>query len=73
MEIHGATVESELQLPARATPDPSQICNLRRLQQYQILNQRSKARDQTCILTDTTWGSYLTEPRQELLDFAFLI
>ena len=52
----------ELQLPAytRSTEmqDPSCICNLcRTLQQLGILIPLSEARDQTCILMDTIWGS----------------
>ena len=55
-----AAGESEPQLPvytgARATPDPSLICNLHhssRLQQ--ILNPLIKARDWTLVLMDTSW------------------
>ena len=56
-------VESELQLLAYSTatamPDLSHICNLRHsLQQRWILNLLSKARDQTCILMDTTLVHY---------------
>ena len=52
-------VETELQLPAYttaiATPDLSHICNLRYSSwQLQILNPLSKARNQTCILMDTS-------------------
>ena len=36
-----------------ATPDPSSICSLHSLWQCLILNPLSKARDQTCIFTDT--------------------
>ena len=59
MEVPRLEVRLELQLPAYATAskmrDPSHICNLhRRLQQHQILNPLSKARDQTHILMDTT-------------------
>ena len=52
MEISGLGVKLELQLPsyatatARATPDLSRICNLcHSLQQHQIINPLSKARD----------------------------
>ena len=58
MEVPSLGVEVELQLPAytTATPDPSLICNLcHSLQQHWILNPLSKARDQTCILMDTSW------------------
>ena len=55
-------IKWELQLlasaTATATPDPSCICTRRRgLWQHQILNPLSKARDRTCILTDTVLGS----------------
>ena len=40
---------------ATAVPDPSCICNLyHNSQQCQILNQLSKAKDQTCILMDAS-------------------
>ena len=48
--------ESELQLLAyaTATPDPSHTCDLLlNLQQHQILNPLSEARDPTYILMDT--------------------
>ena len=54
-------VKLELQLPANATatamPDPSSICDLPRSssRQCQIVNPLSKARDRTCILTDSGW------------------
>ena len=56
MEVPGLGVKSELQLPvyttARATWDPSCICNLHcNLQQHWILNPLSEASDQ--IVTDT--------------------
>ena len=59
MEVPRLGVKSELQLPgyttATATPDLSHICNLHHsLQQCWILNLLSKARDQTCILMDTS-------------------
>lgn len=54
MEIPRLGVESEQPAynRATATPDPSCICDL-----CWILNPRSEARDQTCILTDTMSGS----------------
>ena len=59
MEIPRLRVKSELELPAYATatamPDPSRICDLHHSsQQCWILNPLSKARDQTCILMDTS-------------------
>ena len=61
MEVSELGVESELQLPATATaaavPDPSHICNVHRSsQQRQILDPLNEARDQTCILMDTSWA-----------------
>ena len=58
MEVTGLGTESELQLLAYAiatsTPDLSCTCDLHHhLQQHQILNPLSKARDQTCLLMDT--------------------
>ena len=51
-------VSVEVYATAKAIPDPSGICDLCcSLQQYQILNLMSKARDQTCILTHTMSGS----------------
>ena len=42
---------------AAATPHLSRICDLHcSLQQHQILNPLSQARDQTCILTETMLG-----------------
>ena len=56
IEIPRLGVESELQLPAyvtaTATPDLSLHHNL---QQRWILKALSSARDQTCILMDTSW------------------
>ena len=54
-------VEWELQLQAyataRATQDPSHICDLRcSLWQCWIVNSLSEARDQTHILTENTLG-----------------
>ena len=59
MEIPRPGVESELELLAYATamamPDLSCIFDLHRsLQQYEILNPLSKARDQTHILIETS-------------------
>ena len=57
MEIPKLDVESELQLPASttATQDPSCIFDLHcSLWQHWILNLLSEARDQTCILMDTS-------------------
>ena len=58
MEVPRLRVESELQLlaytTATATPDLSCICDLyHRSLQRQILNPRSEARNQTCVLMDT--------------------
>ena len=64
MEVPMLGVELELlHLPAyttaTATPDPSRICDLRHSSwQCQILNPLSQARDQTCILMDTSWVHY---------------
>ena len=62
MEVPRPGVESELQLPAytiaTATLDPNLIFNLHRsLQQPQVLNPLSEARDQTHLLIDTMSGS----------------
>ena len=59
MEVPRLRGESELQLlaydTATATQDLSHICNLHRSSwQCQISNPLSKARDQTCILMDTS-------------------
>ena len=59
MEVPSLRVDSELQLPAdataSATPDPSCICDLHRSAwQRQILNPLSEAREQTCVLMDTS-------------------
>ena len=58
MEVPRLGVRSELQLPAyaraTATPDPSHICNLHHSsRQCPILNPKSEASYQTCILMDT--------------------
>ena len=59
MELPRLGVQSELQLPAyttaMATPDPSHICDLHCSSWHcWILNPLSGARDQTCILMDTS-------------------
>ena len=59
MEIPRLGVELELHLPAyaiaTAMPDPSHFCGLRcSLQQYQILNPLSEAKDPALILMDTS-------------------
>ena len=54
-------------------PDPSLICEIHHSSwQHWILNPLSGARDQTCILMDTTQVYYLTtEPQWELHIFIF--
>ena len=59
MEVPRLGVESRLQLPAYATaiatPEPSHVYDLHRsLQQQQILNPLSEARDGTRVLMDTS-------------------
>ena len=59
-EVLRPRVKLELWLPAYATaiatPDQSCLCDPRcSLQQCRILNLLSEARDQTCILMDTSW------------------
>ena len=50
-----ATAQSELQMLAKAMPDPSRVCILHHSsQQHQILNPLSKARGQTHVLMDTS-------------------
>ena len=63
MEIPRLGVESELQLPAytmaTTPPDLSHICNLQQISwQCWFLNSLSVARDQTCVLMDTSRVSY---------------
>ena len=53
---------------ATATPDLRWICDLHcNFWQWQILNLLSKARDGTCILTDTMSCSYWGEAQHEFL------
>ena len=64
MEVPRLGAESELQLTAyttaKATQDPSRVCNLQHSsRQCLILNPLSEAKDQTCILMDTSWAGYL--------------
>ena len=63
MEIPTRGVILELQLPAYTTAtamqDMSHICNQHYSSgQCQILNLLSKAKDQTRVLTDTSWVHY---------------
>ena len=63
MEIPRLGVKLELQLPANttatATQDPRQVCDLHHSsRQHGILNPLSEARDQTCILMNTSWVHY---------------
>ena len=66
MEVPRLLVELELQLlayataTATATPDLSHICGLYRSSQQHQINTRSlsRARDQTCILMDTSRVHY---------------
>ena len=60
MQVPRLRVESELQLQAYTTAtamqDLSCVCNLHyRSWQWQICNPLSEARDQTCIIKDTSW------------------
>ena len=60
MEVPRLGIKSELYLPAYATVtamlDPSHVCDLcHSLQQCQILNPLSEARDGIHILMDTSW------------------
>ena len=64
MEVPRLGVKSELHLlactTATATQDPSHICDLHHSsQKRQILNPLSEARDQSCILMDTSGVHYL--------------
>ena len=61
MEVPRLGVKLELQLQAytiaMVKPDPSNICDIHHsLQQHQVLNPLSKARDRTSILRETMWG-----------------
>ena len=72
MEVASLGVKLELQLlaytTATATPDLSHIYDLyHSLQQCQILNLLSEARDRTRILTDTMLTPSPNEPQWELL------
>ena len=63
MEVARLGVESELQwlafATAAGTQDLSHTCDLHQSSwQRQILNPLSQARDQTCILMDTSWVCY---------------
>ena len=63
MEVLRLGVELELQLQAyttaTATWDPSHVCDLHHSsRQHWILNPLSEARDQTCILMDTSQVCY---------------
>ena len=60
MEVPRLGIVLELQVPASitaiATEDPSRVHDLRHSSwQHQIINPLSEARDQTCILMDTSW------------------
>ena len=55
MEVPRLGVESELQLPACAAEDLNRVCDLHHSSlQCQILNPLREARDQTCVLMDTS-------------------
>ena len=63
MELPRLGVELELQLPANGTAikmqDPSLVCDLHHsLEQHQILNPLSEARDQTHVLLDVSQVCY---------------
>ena len=77
MEVPRIGVELELQLltyaPTAAMWDLSCIGDLYyRLQQWQILNPLSEARDQTCILMDTSWVLNLLSHNRNSWLFVFL-
>ena len=51
----GIELEPQLPATATATPDLSRVCDLHHSSwQRRILNPRSKARDPTCVLMDTS-------------------
>ena len=62
MDVPRLGVKSELQLPAytiaTAMPNPSCVYDLHHSSQQQWILTQSKARDWTCILTDTGWVRY---------------
>ena len=63
MEVPRLGVKLELQLPAYTTAtatmlEPSHVCNLHQFSATPDLNPLSKARDQTCILMDTSRVCY---------------
>ena len=77
MEVPRLGVQSELQLPACATVMATQIlshvCNLHHSsQQHRIPNPLSEAKDQTCILMDTSWFLFCRPtkgtPRRQISD-----
>ena len=80
MEITRLGVQSELHLPAyataTATPDLSCIFDLRySLWQHWILNTLIEARDQTCVLLDTSrilnLGATMGTPHRAFKGFCF--
>ena len=81
-EVPRPGVKSELQLPATATatamPGPSHACDLHySSQQCRILNPLNRARDQTCVLLDTSWvhnplSHNKNPPNRFFLEKAFL-
>ena len=64
MEVPRLGAESELQLPAyttaRAPWNPNRVYDLHHSSQHrQVINPLSKARDQICVLTDTSRNLFL--------------
>ena len=56
---------------ATASPDLSHMCNLHHSSwQYQILSPLTEARDQACVLTDTSWVLNPLGTKIELLKLA---